>query len=162
MNQAGTPAQSTPAQGTPVAGSAEDLKAKKAEANALAKKRKLERLQEQYKSSLALRDELVSHQFFDKLTEKAKGFILSLCKDPSIKKVGGFGGPSVFAVIFGANAKVGDSVTFEAAMHKTLKGKADLDKYCKRWTEKGIVVEFLEDKADIFKSTYTIKSINVA
>ena len=41
-------------------------------------------------------------------------------------------------------------------MKKTLKAKADLDKYCKQWAEKGIVVEFKDNAANKLESTYTI------
>lgn len=65
------------------------------------------------------------------------------------------GGSSFFNKVFGDSPKVGDKITLIDYMKKTLKAKADLDKYCKQWAEKGIVVEFKE-AANLFESVYTI------
>ena len=43
-----------------------------------------------------------------------------------------------------------------AGDEKTLKGKTNIDHYCKKWAEKGIIVECKEDKTDLRKSTYKI------
>lgn len=64
-----------------------------------------------------------------------------------------------FNKVFGESPKVGDKVTLLDYMKKTLKAKADLDRYVKQWAEKGIIVEFTENKGDVHNSTYTIKKM---
>lgn len=68
------------------------------------------------------------------------------------------GGNSLFNKIFGDSPKVGDSVTLMDYMKKTLKSKADLDRYCKIWAEKGTILEF-KPAANMLESTYTIKAL---
>ena len=70
----------------------------------------------------------------------------------------GNSGNNFFNKVFGDSPKVGDKITLIDYMKKTFKAKADLDKYCKQWAEKGIVVEFKE-AADMLQSTYTITKL---
>lgn len=82
---------------------------------------------------------------------------LSGIANPTIRSNGGSGN-SLFNKIFGDSPKVGDSVTLMDYMKKTLKSKADLDRYCKIWAEKGTVLEF-KPAANMLESTYTIKAL---
>ena len=105
-----------------------------------------------------LEKELKDKGLYDKLSQASKDFISSIINPVSHT---GFNGTSVFVTVFGANPKVGDKVTLEDIFKKTLKGKASFDAVVKRWAEKGIVIEYHEDK-DILKSTYTIKELSKA
>ncbi|MDR1390193.1 MAG: hypothetical protein LBJ31_09500 [Treponema sp.] len=136
------------------------FKAKKLEALKRFKERRAQKVQEAYKEALALRDELVKAGLLDKLTAGSKDFVLGLCKDPAEKKVGGgFGGPSVFTLVFGDNPKVGQEVTLEQAFMKTAKGKSTLDVWVRRWAEKGIVIDVQLNKNDVLQTKYIIKSL---
>lgn len=75
---------------------------------------------------------------------------------PSVRSGGGSN--SLFTKIFGATPKVGDSVTLMDYMKKTLKSKADLDRYIKIWAEKGTIIEF-KAAANMLESTYTITKL---
>lgn len=66
---------------------------------------------------------------------------------------------SFFNKVFGESPKVGDKVTLLEYMKRTLKAKVDLDKYCKQWAEKGTIVEFKDNPANMLDSTYTIVKI---
>ena len=76
-------------------------------------------------------------------------------KETAVRTSGGSGN-SFFNKVFGDAPKVGDKITLIEYMKKTFKAKADLDKYCKQWAEKGIVVEFKDNTANMLESTYTI------
>lgn len=71
---------------------------------------------------------------------------------------GSNGGSTFFNKVFGDNPKVGDSITLLEYMKKTLKAKADLDRYVKDWAKKGTVVEFVA-AANMLESKYVIKAI---
>jgi hypothetical protein len=149
-----------PAAAAPVTG---DAKAKKEAAIARFKANRAAKQKAAYDNALKLRDELVKGQYLDKLTAPVKEFVLSLCKDPSEKiKSGGFGGPSVFSLLFGDAPTVGQKITLEEAFNKTYKGKSTLDLWVKRWAEKGIVVECIVDSAKMLNTTYTIKALPAA
>lgn len=140
-----------------------DAKAKKLESLKRFKERRAERAKKAFDDALKLRDELVKGSFMDKLSQTAKDFVLSLCKDPAERKAsGGFGGPSVFSILFGDNAKVGDSITLEQAFNKTYKGKSTLDVWVKRWADKGIIVDCVIDSAKMLNTKYTIKAMPAA
>jgi len=159
-------AQPAPAAGKPAEKSAEEkaqFKAKKLEALKRFKERRASAAKKAYEDALKLRDELVKAQLMDKLSAEMKEFVLSLCKDPAERKAaGGFGGPSVFSVLFGASPKVGDKVTLEQAFAKTFKGKSTLDVWVRRWAEKGIVVDVLINKDNMMKTEYVIKALPAA
>lgn len=76
-------------------------------------------------------------------------------KETAVRTPGGSGN-NFFNKVFGDAPKVGDKITLIEYMKKTFKAKADLDKYCKQWAEKGIVVEFKANAANMLESTYTI------
>lgn len=119
---------------------------------------KKKRQEEARKAAETLEKELKDKGLYDKLSQASKDF-LSISSNPVSHT--GFNGTSVFVTVFGANPKVGDKVTLEDIFKKTLKGKASFDVIVKRWAEKGIVIEYHEDK-DILKSTYTIKELSKA
>ena len=117
---------------------------------------KKKKQEEARKAAEALEKELKDKGLYDKLSQASKDFISSIINPVSHT---GFNGTSIFVTVFGANPKVGDKVTLEDIFKKTLKGKASFDAIvAKRWAEKGIVIEYHEDK-DILKSTYTIKEL---
>ena len=58
----------------------------------------------------------------------------------------------------GDSPKVGDSITLLEYMKKTMKSKADFDRYVKIWAEKGTVIEF-KSAANMLEATYTIKAL---
>ena len=135
-------------------------KAKREEAYRNYKAKRAEKQKAAYENALKLRDELSKAGMLDKLSASAKEFVLSLCKDPSERaKSGGFGGPSIFSILFGDNPKVGQKITLEEAFNKTYKGKSTLDLWVKRWADKGIIVECTIDPVKMINSTYTIKSL---
>lgn len=76
-------------------------------------------------------------------------------KETAVRTTSGSGN-SFFNKVFGDSPKVGDNITVLDYMKKTLKAKADLDKYCKQWAEKGVVVEFKDNPANKLEATYTI------
>lgn len=138
-------------------------KAKREEAYRNYKAKRAEKQKAAYENALKLRDELSKAGMLDKLSASAKEFVLSLCKDPSERaKSGGFGGPSIFSVLFGDNPKVGQKITLEEAFNKTYKGKSTLDLWVKRWADKDIIVECTVDPVKMINTTYTIKSLPTA
>jgi hypothetical protein len=138
-------------------------KAKREEAYRNYKAKRAEKQKAAYENALKLRDELSKAGMLDKLSASAKEFVLSLCKDPSERaKSGGFGGPSIFSVLFGDNPKVGQKITLEEAFNKTYKGKSTLDLWVKRWADKDIIVECTIDPVKMINTTYTIKSLPTA
>lgn len=138
-------------------------KAKREEAYRNYKAKRAEKQKAAYENALKLRDELSKAGMLDKLSASAKEFVLSLCKDPSERaKSGGFGGPSIFSILFGDNPKVGQKITLEEAFNKTYKGKSTLDLWVKRWADKDIIVECTIDPVKMINSTYTIKSLPTA
>jgi len=144
----------------PAAKATDDAKAKKEAYLEQYKAKRAARAKAAYENALKLRDELVKGQYLDKLTAPVKEFVLSLCKDPAEKKAsGGFGGPSVFSLLFGDKPTVGQKITLEEAFNKTYKGKSTLDLWVKRWAEKGIVVECVVDSVKMLNTTYTIKAL---
>jgi len=137
-----------------------DAKAKKDAYLAEYKAKRAAKQKAAFENALKLRDELVKGAYLDKLTAPVKEFVLSLCKDPSERKAsGGFGGPSVFSLLFGDNPSVGQTITLEQAFNKTYKGKSTLDLWVKRWADKGIIVECKIDSARMVNTTYTIKAL---
>ena len=135
-----------------------DKRAAKREAAKRFAENKKKKQEEARKAAGTLEKELKDKGLYDKLSQASKDFISSIINPVSHT---GFNGTSVFVTVFGANPKVGDKVTLEDIFKKTLKGKASFDAVVKRWAEKGIVIEYHEDK-DILKSTYTIKELSKA
>ena len=139
-------------------GGASKREASKREAAKRFAANKKKRQEEARKAAETLEKELKGKGLYEKLSQASKDFISSIINPVSHT---GFNGTSVFVTVFGANPKVGDKVTLEDIFKKTLKGKASFDAVVKRWAEKGIVIEYHEDK-DILKSTYTIKEFSKA
>ena len=136
----------------------DDKRASKREAAKRFLENKKKKQEEARKAAEALEKELKDKGLYDKLSQASKDFISNIISPVSHT---GFNGTSVFVTVFGANPKVGDKVTLEDIFKKTLKGKASFDTIVKRWAEKGIIIEYHEDK-DILKSTYTIKELSKA
>ena len=163
MGQPAGIAGNTRAEASVGADKGEAFKASKKEAAKKFAERKAARAKQAYENALKLRDELVKGGYLDKLSAPIKDFVLTLCKDPAEKKVAnGFGGPSIFTVLFGETPNVGDVITLEQAFHKTYKGMSTLDMWVKRWADKGIVVEKVLDSVKVLNTTYTIKALPAA
>lgn len=153
-----------PSTGAPVASKeAADAKAKRDEAYKAYKAKRAEKQKAAYENGVKLRDELTKAGVMDKLSASAKEFVQSLCTNVTERsKLGGFGGPSVFSLLFGDNPKVGQKITLEEAFNKTYKGKSTLDLWVKRWADKGIIVKCVVDPVKMLNTTYTIESLPTA
>lgn len=93
---------------------------------------------------------------FNELGEDTRKWLESLANP----QAAGFNNVSVFSKLFGDTPSVGQSITLIDAMTKTLKGKADLNKLTKKWSEeKGIVVTFTQNADDVFQSLFTIEKL---
>ena len=133
--------------------------AAKAEAQKQAKAEAAKRWKEKKNAQAAARIEaakkcianLEKAGLFCKLTPEDQAFLKGLAEP----KAAASNTSGLFATIF-PNAKVGDKITLDEVFAKTLKGKTNIDHYVKKWAEKGIVIEFKEDKTDLRKSTYKI------
>lgn len=156
----GTPAQA-PAQAKSPEQIEAELKAKRAKAVVKFRENRERRRKETYESALKLRDELVKASVFDKLTDTAKNFVLTLCINPAEKKAapGTLGGPSVFTQLFGMAPTVGQRITLEEAFNKTYKGESTINMWIKRWADKGIIVEYTPNTQKKLQSVYTIKAL---
>lgn len=135
-----------------MAAEAEDKKKAKAEAAKRWKEKKQAQAKANIESAKKMITDLKKNGGWDKLSEEHKAFITSLAEPKTAAATGNTG---LFATLF-PNAKVGDKITLDEVFAKTLKGKTNIDHYCKKWAEKGIIVECKEDKTDLRKSTYTI------
>lgn len=127
-----------------------EFKAKKAEAAKRFAERQKERKEAGQKHSAWI---IANDKSFTSFPQEVKDWLNGLANPV---KAAGFGGASFFTKVFGDSPKVGDSITVMQYMSKTFQAKAKLDKAVKDWAEKGIIVEFKEDKSDGTKSTYTI------
>lgn len=116
--------------------------------------------QAEYKRQRHEADKKAAQSILDKvakaniqLTKEEKAFLDSYASyDPNASR------QNTFAVLF-PNAKVGDKITLEKAMHLTLKGLNVINKYVENWKEKGIVVECAYDSKEPLKSVYTVKAL---
>lgn len=126
-----------------------EFKAKKAAAAKAFNERQAEKKANLVKFS----KELIAKNLLDKVSPECKKFFED-CANPTVQRSGN--GSSFFNKVFGDAPKAGDKITLLDYMKKTLKAKADLDKAVKGWAEKGIVVEFKEDSANLLNSTYTV------
>jgi hypothetical protein len=131
-----------------------DKKAKKLEAAKRFKERRAKEAAELRDAAIKFRKELESSGLYEKLSATAKDFVVKLTTEKTTTP--GLGGPSVFVTLFGASAKVGDSITLETVFNKTYKGKSTMDILLKRWAEKGIKVSFEINKDKFLASTYKI------
>lgn len=149
-NEAGAPVGETDK-----AAAAEKLakfKAMKKEAAERFKERRAKEREERVAVCKRLIDQLKSIGAYDKLSDDAKAFLSNTINPPKTVNTGN----TVFSKMFGSSPAVGTAVTLKDAFQRTLLGKPNIDAYIKRWAEKGIVIEYKQDVADIFSSTYTI------
>lgn len=114
-----------------------------------------------FENALKLRDELAKEKIFDKLSQPVRDFILTLCKDSSVSKGATNSGASLLTTLYGPSPKVGDVFTLQEAFDKVVKGMSTIDMHVKRWAEKGIIVEKLENKQNIKLTAYRIKALPV-
>ena len=101
-------------------------------------------------------DVLKADGTYDKLSEDLKAFLNGMANPTGSAS----GNSSLFKTIYGDNPQVGDAVTLKDIFNKTLKGKSAIDFYVKKWAEKGIVITFEADSADILNSKYVITALN--
>lgn len=144
-----TVAQNTAVKPVADKASTPEFRQKKAEAA----KRFSERQKERKAALAKAAKEIVENKMFNTLSKEAQDFLNDVLNPV---KASGFGGQSFFNKVFGDNPKVGDKITVMEYMSRTFQAKKKLDNSLKDWAEKGIIVEFKEDKADGTKSTYTI------
>lgn len=135
-----------------MAADAEDKKKAKAEAAKRWKEKKVQQAKDREEAAKKLVAKLEKNGMFAKLDAEDQAFLKGLAEPKAAASTGNTG---LFATLF-PNAKVGDSITLDEVFAKTLKGKTNIDHYCKKWAEKGIIVECKEDKTDLRKSTYKI------
>jgi len=134
-----------------MAAEAEDKKKAKAEAAKRWKEKKVQQAKDREEAAKKLVAKLEKNGMFAKLDAEDQAFLKGLAEP----KTAATGNTGLFATLF-PNAKVGDKITLDEVFAKTFKGKTNIDHYCKKWAEKGIIVECKEDKTDLRKSTYTI------
>lgn len=132
----------------------ERFKASKREAAKRFKENRAREKAERKETATAVIDDLKAQGLWDKLSEEHRGLLLSFVNQ---KSSGGTN--SLFNQLFGAAPNVGDSFTLNEAFQKTLKGKANIDFYVKKWAEKGIKVSYQQDKDNILNSRYVIDAI---
>ena len=135
-----------------MAAKAEEKKQAKAEAAKRWKEKKNQQAKDRVEGAKKLIAKLEKNGTWAKLDPEDQAFLKGLAEP---KAAAASGNSGLFATLF-PNAKVGDSITLDQVFAKTLKGKTNIDHYCKKWAEKGIIVECKEDKTDLRKSTYTI------
>lgn len=135
-----------------MAAKAEEQKKAKAEAAKRWKEKKNQQAADRIEHAKKMIGRLEKSGLFAKLDPEDQAFLKGLAEP---KTAAASGNTGLFAVIF-PNAKVGDKITLDEVFAKTLKGKSNLDHYVKKWAEKGIIVEYKEDKTDLRKSTYSI------
>lgn len=95
--------------------------------------------------------------YWDDLTDDLKGFLNGMANPTAVSSSGN---SSLFKTLFGDNPQVGDAITLQEVFNKTLKGKSNIDFYVKRWAEKGIVIRYEADAANLLNSKYVIESLN--
>lgn len=136
---------------------AEALEARKEAKREAAKRfteRKAKEKAERIEKSAKLIDLLKKENVWDKLPDEYKDFLTKLSTASSNS---GIATTSTFALMFGADAKVGTKVTLRQAFERTFKGQNDIDRLVRtKWLQKGIEVKYTVDSKDIFMSTYEI------
>jgi hypothetical protein len=121
---------------------------------------------EAYDKSIALRAALKDAGAWDILGDDLKAFVNdTLCADPANKQRVN-GGDTMFNLVFGTDAQVGDQVSLRTAFSKTLKGEDTLKNvWLKRWEKAGIKVTYNRATGGSFddvldQSMFTIVSMN--
>ena len=124
------------------------------------KENKQKQKEEFLKKSAELNEKLKAKGIWDQLDDEDRAFLES-CANPVAKRTSGgaTGTNTIFTQVFGAEPKVGDSVTLTDIFQKTLKGKSQFDAKVKAWANEGIVISYKEDAANMFNSTYTIEAL---
>ena len=133
----------------------EAFKANKREAAARFKEKKAKEKADRIENAKAIIDELKDGKYWDKLSDKGKAFLNGLANPTA--SAGGTS--SLFKTLFGDNPQVGATFTLNEAFQKTLKGKANIDFYVKKWADKGTIVSFKADADNILNSVYTLDAI---
>lgn len=131
------------------------LKEAKKEAAKKFKERRAQEKADRITKSKKLIESLKKQGVYDKLDAEAKAFLEGMA-NPTVANAGT---SSFFNVMFGASPKAGDSVKLADVFNKTLKGKAQIDHYVKKWAESGRIVTFKQDAANILNSTYVIEKL---
>lgn len=131
------------------------FKEAKKEAAKKFKERKAQEKADRIEKSKKIIEELKKANIFDKLTADSKAFLEGMANPVTVSG----GTTSFFNVMFGADPKVGTSVKLADVFNKTLKGKAQIDHYVKKWAEAGKVVTFKQDSSNILNSTYVIEKL---
>ena len=133
----------------------------KKEAKAKAAKRFKERRAAEKADRIVKAKELIAYMqdkgYWNELSDELKDFLNGMANPAAGSAAGN---SSLFKTIFGDNPQVGDSVTLQEVFNKTLKGKSNIDFYVKRWAEKGIVVSYEADAANLLNSKYVITALN--
>ena len=119
------------------------------------KERRAQEKADRITKSKKLIESLKKQGVYDKLDAEAKAFLEGMANPTSAN----VGTSSFFNVMFGATPKAGDSVKLADVFNKTLKGKAQIDHYVKKWAEAGRVVTFKADSSNILNSTYVIEKL---
>lgn len=139
-----------------------DAAQSKKEAKKEAAKRFKERRAAEKADRIVKAKELIAYMqdkgYWDELSDDLKGFLNGMANPTTAGSAAG--NSSLFKTIFGDNPQVGDSVTLQEVFNKTLKGKSNIDFYVKRWAEKGIVVSYEADAANLLNSKYVITALN--
>lgn len=133
----------------------EAFKASKRESAQRFKEKKAKEKADRIENAKALIDELKDGKYWDKLSDKSKSFLNGLANPTS--NAGGTS--SLFKTLFGDNPQVGATFTLNEAFQKTLKGKANIDFYVKKWADKGTIVSYKADADNILNSVYTLDAI---
>jgi Seryl-tRNA synthetase len=136
----------------------EEFKQKKREAAKRCKENKAKAKEEIIAESKALIDELKKAGLWDKVSEKGRALLDKLANPAASNG----NTQSLFRTLFGDNPRVGTSITLKEAFDKTLKGKSNIDHYVKKWAEKGTIISFKKDEANMINSVYTIEAIGAA
>lgn len=132
----------------------EKFKQSKRDAAKRFKERRAEEKSSRIENAKKLIERTQSVGIWDKFTDEEKAFLTGLANPTSAA-----GTESTFNKLFGSNPQVGATCTLADAFNKTLKGKNNLDNLIKKWGEKGIVVSFKQDAANILNSTYTLEAL---
>ena len=124
------------------------------------KENKQKQKEEFLKKSAELNEKLKAKGIWDQLDDEDRAFLES-CANPVAKKTSGGAKStgSIFSVIFGTDAKVGDSVTLMTVFQKSLKGKQQFDAKIKEWAKEGIIITCQEDASNVFNNVYTIEAM---
>lgn len=143
--------------GADVVQKSEKFKEMKREAAKRFKEKRAAERNAMFEHGKKLYDILKDKPEFNELGEDTRKWLEALANPQS---AGGFNNVSVFSKLFGDNPTVGQSISLIDAMTKTLKGKADILKLTKKWSEeKGIVVTFTQNADDVFQSLFTIEKL---